>query len=166
MIGAICRQGAHHSAQKSTIAGISDFRISASKFWSVTSWLDAMLALSPPSADRARGRLWMPPDRRRNGRGGCGSVAGGARRRIIAAAQRGRLTLPSLLPILPSLASPRNPGAFGNLTAPVGGRQRMRDSRIDPTPAGRARALLEDSARVKQALADGQAEAIARAAAV
>jgi len=42
----------------------------------------------------------------------------------------------------------------------------MRDSRIDPTPAGRARALLEDSARVKQALADGQAEAIARAAAV
>jgi D-sedoheptulose 7-phosphate isomerase len=42
----------------------------------------------------------------------------------------------------------------------------MRESRTDPTPAGRVRALLEESARVKRAVADGQAEAIARAAAV
>src|SRR5688572_27451384 len=37
MIGAICRHGAHHSAQKSMMAGLSDLSTSASKFWSVTS---------------------------------------------------------------------------------------------------------------------------------
>jgi len=42
----------------------------------------------------------------------------------------------------------------------------MRESRSDPTPAGRVRALLEESARVKRAVAEGQAEAIARAAAL
>lgn len=42
----------------------------------------------------------------------------------------------------------------------------MRESRTDPTPAGRVRALLEESARVKRAVAEGQAEAIAGAAAV
>lgn len=42
----------------------------------------------------------------------------------------------------------------------------MRESRTDPTPAGRVRALLEESARVKRAVAEGQAEVIARAAAV
>jgi len=42
----------------------------------------------------------------------------------------------------------------------------MRESRTDPTPAGRVRALLEESARVKRAVAEGQAEAIARAAAL
>jgi D-sedoheptulose 7-phosphate isomerase len=42
----------------------------------------------------------------------------------------------------------------------------MRESGSDPTPADRVRALLEESARVKRALADGQAETIARAAAL
>jgi len=42
----------------------------------------------------------------------------------------------------------------------------MRESGSDPSPAGRVRALLEESARVKRAVAEGQAEAIARAAAL
>jgi D-sedoheptulose 7-phosphate isomerase len=42
----------------------------------------------------------------------------------------------------------------------------MRDSRTDPTPAERVRALLEESARVKRAVAAEQAEPIARAAAL
>jgi D-sedoheptulose 7-phosphate isomerase len=42
----------------------------------------------------------------------------------------------------------------------------MRESRSDPTTAGRVRALLEESARVKRAVAESQAETIARAAAL
>lgn len=42
----------------------------------------------------------------------------------------------------------------------------MGESRTDRDPAGRVRALLEESARVQRAVAEGQAEAIAKAAAV
>jgi D-sedoheptulose 7-phosphate isomerase len=42
----------------------------------------------------------------------------------------------------------------------------MRESRSDPTTADRVRALLEESARVKRAVAESQAETIARAAAL
>src|SRR6185436_1389886 len=36
-VGAICLQGPHHTAQKSTSVGTSDLRTSVSKFWSVSS---------------------------------------------------------------------------------------------------------------------------------
>jgi hypothetical protein len=53
MMGERARQGPHHSAQKSTIAGFSERRISCSKFWSVTSTTSAMACAFSFSASPA-----------------------------------------------------------------------------------------------------------------
>src|SRR6185369_646846 len=45
-MGAIARHGPHQAAQKSTKTGVSDFKTSWSKFWSVTSTIPAAAMLS------------------------------------------------------------------------------------------------------------------------
>src|SRR5690606_41000842 len=59
--GLICLQGPHHSAQKSTSTGLSDFRTSCSKLLSVTGLLISRVSLgygrSQPTADRKSTRL-------------------------------------------------------------------------------------------------------------
>src|SRR3569833_2438025 len=76
-VGAICLQGPHQTAQKSTRVGVSDFRTSVSKLASVCSLTFWLAIRVPPGV-----HLFNPWDTRpQGGRGaGAGGAAGGARR--------------------------------------------------------------------------------------
>src|SRR5580698_8130939 len=57
-VGVIMRQGPHHSAQKSTRTGASEFRTSLSQVASVNVkvFAPAIIFLSPPKSNRCRNR--------------------------------------------------------------------------------------------------------------